>query len=700
MMTTKQYGTFPDNSQNQPLIDITSNGQTALVEQQKQAVIFCGSTKEFFKNSYQHVKNAGLFIIRVSPGVFIVLARAGSGAFNGFRFAEYVLHDPQNGAKSILGISLASINALGAAGMNSITRFYNLYYRKEEKYLNAATWYYPGVKTDRGIIEKWESVFFNLNVLNYCFGSGASGILSFSSTMQLIQMIPFFRFDVSCDQKHSHYGVIAANLAGAAGQISANVLSFILYSWRNRIPSYRIKLFIEFRPFTLEAENYQEKRGYIKLINSVFCRKNEYSIKVYRHYTQTTQLFSKDGIPLVSYQGEKLCFYDTHLFCVPTDFDVKIKKNNSLFIINKGNEIELTRKGRTLLPKDKSKRKNPLLIFPMYSGKFYIIQKGIITPYEGDYFGQNNTRLYLRKGWQEISLFDYLSTAISIGLGTIGVLFSNKHLVHTIRDTIVCHLYRLWDEKPGELSDKVVLWIGIPGAFSNIIVCFYMALGAIYNAQEKTRKEREEKQHAIAAIPIEISIIRENNNEEKVYPLEEKKKSFNPISEFVRGAFIFIPLFLFIDSALNMGLGAFTATANLPDTLNSRKDLLYDWWMIVFGILGGLFISYNQYHLQAEGTRVEAKRRKDAREKKAQPPSAAPTPLLNGNRTRHEREEQNNGSDEKEASVPLLTQPLKTSGFWCRVFSCCRKEKIAEEEDYIINNSPNSVVGIGNGINS
>src|SRR3990167_7902035 len=212
------------------------------------------------KYAGNRLKSAGSAVLRIAkgavhvarrdtPGTALVSSRGGSAVFNSFHFSQYwadYLKKSEIGYKSPIGIALAVLSLVGAAGTNIVTRFFNLRRKTSadlakqsenpartepderieqddinEKLLattpeaaqqpiyhtdnqpQPASCCYPGIETS-----SWHRVgYVSSQVWNgiYGVGSGLSGILSARNLVTLIQLLThLYDYEDECNKNESN----------------------------------------------------------------------------------------------------------------------------------------------------------------------------------------------------------------------------------------------------------------------------------------------------------------------------------------------------------------------------------------------------------------------------------------------------------------------------------------------------------------
>jgi len=181
-------------------------------------------------------------------------------------------------------------------------------------------------------------------------------------------------------------------------------------------------------------------------------------------------------------------------------------------------------------------------------------------------------KLFIEEGWRDVSYKNYFGVVISAGLSTIGVWFGNQSLVHIARDEMFCHIPGGHYFTPSDNGFKIVSAVG---ATANFITSGFMTTGAIFNSRTQIENQSE----------------------------------FGCME-------ILIKLFTVLN-AINMGLGSFAATSDLPKTLAGKEELTTHPGIIALSIFAALNTMYGQYQLDTEGLATERKARKLALENKA-----------------------------------------------------------------------------------
>ncbi|MDX1900648.1 MAG: hypothetical protein SFW66_01425 [Gammaproteobacteria bacterium] len=221
-------------------------------------------------------KYVGNAVLKI-PGASIVTARAGSSAFNVFRFIEWISRNP-NASKSTGALIAATFAAAGSAGTNIVTRYFNV--NRNQTHEQTHDQIVEPEEDLATIPENWVSspptspsshqhiiqalsndeeqqfnleeskeeipdelnednetwlyttgrVLLQLNNFWYMLGSGLSSFISMGAIVQLIASFAQTTYDGECDENESVWWKIAIVYLFTAVQMYANVKSFASYT--------------------------------------------------------------------------------------------------------------------------------------------------------------------------------------------------------------------------------------------------------------------------------------------------------------------------------------------------------------------------------------------------------------------------------------------------------------------------------------
>jgi hypothetical protein len=199
------------------------------------------------------------------------------------------------------------------------------------------------------------------------------------------------------------------------------------------------------------------------------------------------------------------------------------------------------------------------IIISVHLAALYASYSSILSFLRSNLFRiRRNYAHYIHQGhWREIGLASYLETLLGVSVGTIGIIYSNKHTWELLEQSSLCHINAI---PVPELLIQLQSW---EACVANFFVSVASTLPAIHKRRSNTMRK-------------EITTL-----------LEEVPsfKRWNPLIQIS-----------FVLSALNTGLGVALFTAKLPETVHDdMTDYSYNWWMIVTGIFVGIYALTGQF---------------------------------------------------------------------------------------------------------
>jgi hypothetical protein len=192
-------------------------------------------------------------VYRALPAAAKVTAMMGQAAFNGDKFAAWVLKAP-SGFVNPFSIGLGSVLAIGVGVDNIVGRAFNMYRREESpspppspavssddnpdgsppalsasEIARLASFWSPGLDPET-LAKNLGYKLFQLHCALYIGNSAMGGYLGEFSLAQLIAKIPGLKLDSTCEASRSSYaGIIAVHLAAFYSSYSS-ILSYFKYN--------------------------------------------------------------------------------------------------------------------------------------------------------------------------------------------------------------------------------------------------------------------------------------------------------------------------------------------------------------------------------------------------------------------------------------------------------------------------------------
>ena len=260
-------------------------------------------------------------------------------------------------------------------------------------------------------------------------------------------------------------------------------------------------------------------------------------------------------------------------------------------------------------------------------GKLYKDNNGKIERinyYKGELKAANTEEsLSLHNGFWEIDVINKIAVLCGISLGSLIIFYSNQHLNKVVIESVICHIIAIDEQLTSTDTFKFYSKMAaLSSATANFFVNGQMTLGAVFNKQERARKEEE---YLYLTDPNYRPVVEDQSYRQNLclyitYKLIQRIKNIKlptldePL-EFGTLLKRILEICVWLDG-FSTAQSTFTAVTDLPSTILDRDDLTYHPGIISAAIFLSLVAAKNGMDLDIEGIFRESERRRIVREKR------------------------------------------------------------------------------------